>query len=84
LSFFKTDLRVVTSCIAFSLVVPFVSYPVADFIHGPYYHCIGRFEVYFNPTHPDPLTPGTCFKMVSVRSVAFKIVSVPFQQWLAL
>ena len=35
-----------------------LQFPISDFIHGPFNHCIGRFEVYFNPTHPDPLTPG--------------------------
>ena len=35
-----------------------VNDPISDFIHGPYNHCAGRFEVYFNPMHPDPITPG--------------------------
>ena len=29
-----------------------------DHIHGPFSFCQGRFEVFFNPTHPDPITPG--------------------------
>jgi hypothetical protein len=29
-----------------------MQYPVVDFIHGPFHSCNGRFEVYFNPTHP--------------------------------
>lgn len=35
-----------------------MQYPVSDFAQGPYNFCIGRFEVYFNPLHPDSLTPG--------------------------
>ena len=55
--------QVVLGSIVFSLVIPLfmtaaVQYPIADFIHGPFNHCIGRFEVYFNPTHSDPFTPG--------------------------
>ena len=46
-----------------SIIIPMImtisiNYPISDFIHGPYHHCAGRFEVYFNPTHPDPFTPG--------------------------
>ena len=36
-----------------------LQYPVGDFIHGPFHLCTGRFEVYYDPTHPDPITPGT-------------------------
>ena len=36
----------------------YVQFPISDEHHGPYNYCIGRFETYFNPTHPDPLTPG--------------------------
>ena len=35
-----------------------LQYPVSDYIHGPFNYCKGRFEVFFNPTHPDPITPG--------------------------
>ena len=37
---------------------PILQFPISDIQHGPYNYCIGRFEVYFNPTHPDPVTPG--------------------------
>ena len=55
--------RVVYQSIAISLLIPLfmtitVQFPIADFIHGPFYHCIGRFEVYFDPKHSDPFTPG--------------------------
>ena len=33
-------------------------FPVPDFKHGPYNHCIGRFEIYFDPKNMDPITPG--------------------------
>lgn len=35
-----------------------VQLPPSDFAQGPYNYCLGRFEVYFNPQHPDPITPG--------------------------
>lgn len=35
-----------------------VQFPPSDFAQGPYNYCLGRFEVYFNPQHPDPITPG--------------------------
>ena len=46
-----------------SILVPILmtlslQYPVSDYIHGPYSYCQGRFEVFFNPTHPDPITSG--------------------------
>jgi hypothetical protein len=46
-----------------SILIPMLmtvalSYPVDDSVHGPFNHCVGRFEVYFNPKHPDPITPG--------------------------
>ena len=55
--------RVVSSVIVISVLLPFlmtisVQYPVSDFIHGPLNLCIGRFEVYFNPYHPDTKTEG--------------------------
>ena len=55
--------RVAYGSIALSLFIPMfmtimVQYPVGDFIHGPFNHCLGRFEVYFDPKHPDPFTPG--------------------------
>ena len=58
--------RVVSSVIVISVLLPFlmtisVQYPVSDFIHGPLNLCIGRFEVYFNPYHPDTITEGKKF-----------------------
>jgi hypothetical protein len=49
--------RVVTFIIALQIFAPtlmtlILQFPVFDFMQGPYNHCIGRFEVYFNPTHP--------------------------------
>ena len=43
--------------IALSILAPaFITislqYPVGEFIHGPFHVCNGRFEVYFDPTHP--------------------------------
>ena len=55
--------KVVNIVIVTSIMVPIFmdlsfQFPITDFAHGPYNHCIGRFEVYFNPTHKDPFTPG--------------------------
>jgi len=55
--------KVVNILIIFSFVTPAIlvglsRFPILDFMHGPYNHCIGRFEVYFNPKHPDPITSG--------------------------
>ena len=55
--------KVVNIVIVTSIIVPVFmdlsfQFPITDFAHGPYNHCIGRFEVYFNPTHKDPFTPG--------------------------
>jgi hypothetical protein len=46
----------INTVIVLSIGVPVVmtlvlQYPVADFIHGPYHLCNGRFEVYFNPMY---------------------------------
>jgi hypothetical protein len=54
---------VVNYIIALTLILPLimtisVQFPISEFIHGPFQFCIGRFETYFNPTHPDPFTPG--------------------------
>ena len=35
-----------------------LQFPVFDFIHGPLNFCKGRFEVFFNPMHPDSITLG--------------------------
>jgi hypothetical protein len=58
--------RVAYGSIVISLLIPLfmtvmVQYPIGDFIHGPFNHCIGRFEVYFDPKHPDPFTPGAIY-----------------------
>ncbi len=55
--------NVVTTVIVLSILIPLLitlsmQYPVSDFIHGPLNHCIGRFEVYFNPYHLDTKTEG--------------------------
>jgi hypothetical protein len=52
--------NIIVSC---SILIPIfmtlsLQYPVSDYIHGPFSFCQGRFEVFFNPTHPDPITPG--------------------------
>ena len=56
--------NLVNSVILISIFGPFfmtltLQYPIGDFIHGPFHMCTGRFEVYYDPTHPDPITPGT-------------------------
>ena len=35
-----------------AIVTLSLQYPVGQFIHGPFHFCNGRFEVYFDPTHP--------------------------------
>jgi hypothetical protein len=55
--------KLVNTILILSLVIPIImtlslQYPVSDYVHGPYNYCKGRFEVYFNPTHPDAITPG--------------------------
>ena len=55
--------RVVNTILILSIILPLfiatsTQYPISDYIHGQYYNCIGRFDAYFNPTHPDPITPG--------------------------
>ncbi len=55
--------KIINIILILSLIIPFimtlsVQYPISDYVHGPYNYCKGRFEVYFNPTHPDPMTPG--------------------------
>ena len=57
---------VVNALILISIITPaflitITRFPTFDFIHGPYNHCLGRFEVYFNPKHPDPITQGEYF-----------------------
>ena len=55
--------KLVNIILILSLIIPVImtlslQYPVSDYVHGPYNYCKGRFEVYFNPTHPDPITLG--------------------------
>ena len=46
-------------CILIPVAITFsLQFPIFDFPQGPFNHCIGRFEVYFDPKHPDPFTPG--------------------------
>jgi len=49
--------RVFNLIMAASVVGPMaltlaIQFPVSDFAQGPFNFCLGRFEVYFNPTHP--------------------------------
>ena len=58
--------NVVNGVLLLSVAIPSVmtfslQYPVSDFVHAPLNFCKGRFEVLFNPTHPDPLSPGKVF-----------------------
>ena len=54
----------VTNCIILiTFVIPFlmtafVQFPIFESFHLPFNRCMGRFETYFNPMHPDPITPG--------------------------
>ena len=55
--------KLVNIIVSLSILVPIfmtlsLQYPVSDYIHGPYSYCQGRFEVFFNPIHPDPITSG--------------------------
>jgi hypothetical protein len=55
--------KVVNMIIVSSIILPIFmdlsfQFPITDYAHGPFNQCIGRFEVYFNPTHGDPFTPG--------------------------
>lgn len=53
---------VIVSILFPAVVTISVQYPISDFIHGPFNLCIGRFEVYFNPYHPDTITEGNLTK----------------------
>ncbi len=57
---------VVNFLITLTIIVPIimtlsVQFPISDFVHGAFNRCIGRFETFFNPMHPDPITPGINF-----------------------
>jgi len=54
---------IVNAVIACTMLIPLVmsisvQFPISDSLHAPYSRCTGRFETYFNPTHPDPISPG--------------------------
>jgi|LakMenEpi03Aug12_release.lakeMendotaPanAssembly.Ray.scaffolds.fasta_scaffold978142_1 hypothetical protein len=56
--------KLINTIVFLSLAVPFymtisLQYPVSYYAHGPLNYCKGRFEVFFNPMHSDPFTPGT-------------------------
>ena len=46
---------IATQVLAPAAITLILQFPTFDFMQGPYNHCIGRFEVYFNPTHPGDL-----------------------------
>ena len=55
--------KIVNIIASLSILIPILmtlslQFPFSDYIHGPYSFCLGRFEVFFNPTHPDSITPG--------------------------
>ena len=60
----KLGMKKVVNCIILiTFIIPFlmtvfVQFPIFESIHFPYSRCMGRFETYFNPMHPDPITPG--------------------------
>ena len=43
---------IATHVLAPAAMTLIMQFPTFDFMQGPYNHCIGRFEVYFNPMHP--------------------------------
>ena len=58
--------RLVNIVTALSFIIPAImtlslQFPAFDYIHFPFNYCLGRFEIVFNPTHHDPITPGTSF-----------------------
>lgn len=63
--------------VAITLVAQF---PADEFAQGPYFFCIGRFEVYFNPQHLDPVTPGRR-KGMSYCDVHFKLLDESYDNW---
>ena len=74
--------RLVTIIIFLSVVVPSfmtfsLQFPVANHIHGPYNNCVGRFEIFFDPTHPDPITSGlVCFQFLKAKSFTIQVSRV--------
>jgi len=52
-----------------------LQYPISDYIHGSFNYCKGRFEVFFNPTHPDPITPGINFANILRSHFSYKCLS---------
>lgn len=58
--------KITILCILASIILPLwmtlaMQFPIRDSIHGPYHHCMGRFEIYYNPFHHDTTTPGKFF-----------------------
>ena len=58
--------RVMNCVIALTIIISIamtlsVQFPISDFVHGGFNRCIGRFEVFFDPMHPDAITPGNYF-----------------------
>ncbi len=67
------NMIIIFSFVTAAILVGLTRFPILDFMHGPYNHCIGRFEVYFNPKHPDPITSG---EKNNIK--VFKIILTPF------
>ena len=65
---------VVSRVVALQILVPvcltlILQFPAFDVPQGPFNHCIGRFEVYFNPLHPGTtLQVAFQFKYLAVFS----------------
>ena len=59
--------KVINGILVLAVLIPTMmtvslQFPIFDYPQGPFNFCIGRFEVFFNPKHPDPITPGdNCF-----------------------
>jgi len=46
------------SYILSAFIVIFIQLPPSEYGQASFYVCIGRFEVFFNPLHPDAVSPG--------------------------
>jgi hypothetical protein len=62
--------NVVNLIIGLTIAVPIimtltVQFPISETTHGPFQRCIGRFETFFRPLDPDPITPGKYLTMTS-------------------
>jgi len=60
-----------------SLITLSSIFPVTDYKHGPYNHCIGRFEIYFDPKNMDPITPGN---FQCILSLEFYVIKVSYME----